>query len=262
MKFIVVNDIHANSTALKKFSKILLNLDFDKLIFLGDLLSYGVNIKETIGLMNKLAERYDCIFIKGNHEQIYFDYQNNQDYQYKSFPEFILESILDTANKLDVLLINQFAWVNSFCYKDIVFSHANLCEYGNWSYLNTEKDFTLNYDILIKNNWHGAIFGHTHRAKYKKYQCDGISTDITELPINTNIDFYQADRFLVTNGSIGQPRDSVASFLVCEIDDNKVALRSVPMNYDIAAHCQSIIDSNLTTKTQRKLLSYYSGVLS
>lgn len=262
MKFIVVNDIHANSAALKEFSKILLTLDFDKLVFLGDLLSYGVNVKETIELMHRLVERYDCIFIKGNHDQIYFDYQNNQDYQYKKFPEFILESISHTANKLDGLLINEFAWVNSFCYKDVVFTHANLCEYGNWSYLNTEKEFNLNHEALIKKNWRGAIFGHTHRAKYKKYQYDGFNTDITELPINTNIVFYQADRFLVTNGSLGQPRGSVSSFLVCEIDDNKVALRSVPVNYDIAAHCQSIINSTLTTKTQQKLLSYYSEVLS
>lgn len=76
MKFVVVNDVHANSVALADFIDNLLLISFDKLIFLGDALTYGVNVKETISLLHQLERQYDCIFIKGNHEQIYFDYQN------------------------------------------------------------------------------------------------------------------------------------------------------------------------------------------
>ncbi|BBI68839.1 hypothetical protein PKHYL_30300 [Psychrobacter sp. KH172YL61] len=93
------------------------NINFDKLIFLGDALTYGVDVKETIDLLHRLEEKYDCVFIKGNHEQIYFDHQNNENYQYKRFPNFLLESILHSAEQLSFILEDEFEWVNSFVMK-------------------------------------------------------------------------------------------------------------------------------------------------
>ena len=261
MKFVIVNDVHANSTALKEFMKGLRNISFDKLIFLGDALTYGVNVKETLDLLRQLKEKYDCVFIKGNHEQIYFDYQNNKNYQYKKFPNFLLESILHTAEKLDFVLEDEFEWVDYFFYEGVIFSHANLFEYSNWSYLNTEKDFCLNHNVAVSRKLRGAIFGHTHRAKYKKYKDGAVDFNILELPINQNLSFSPHEVFLLTNGSLGQPRGSVSSFLTCDIKDSEVTVTSTLLSYDIALHCQSIADSSLTVQTKEKLLKYYDKVL-
>lgn len=257
MKFVIVNDIHANSVAMKEFMAGLLNINFDKLIFLGDALTYGVNVKETIDLLHQLEKKYDCVFIKGNHEQIYFDYQNNDNYQYKKFPNFLLESILHTAEQLDFVLENEFTWVDHFCYEGVIFSHANLFEYSNWSYLNTEQDFHSNHNIAVSNKLRGAIFGHTHRAKYKKYKGGTVDSAIMELPINRTLSFNSNEIFLVTNGSLGQPRGSISSFLICDINNIEVTITSIPLNYDIALHCQSISHSSLTAETKEKLLKYY-----
>lgn len=262
MKFVIVNDIHANSVAMKEFMAGLLNISFDKLIFLGDALTYGVNVKETIDLLHQLEKKYDCVFIKGNHEQIYFDYQNNDDYQYKKFPNFLIESILHTAEQLDFVLENEFAWVNHFSYEGVIFSHANLFEYSNWSYLNTETDFQSNHDIAVSNNLRGAIFGHTHRAKYKKYKGGTADSNIIELPENQTLLFNSNETFLITNGSLGQPRGTISSFLTCDINSTEVTITSIPLNYDIALHCQSISDSSLTAETKEKLLKYYDKVLT
>lgn len=260
MKFIIFSDVHANSIALLRFIEQISIIEFDKLIFLGDALTYGVNVKETISLLRQLKEKYDCIFIKGNHEQIYFDYQDDKDYQYKKFPEFLLESISDTAAKLDIFLENEFDWIDFFYYKGVVFSHANLFDYGNWSYLNTEKDFNSNYSVITENNLRGAIFGHTHRAKYKRYKNSNIHSALSELTTNIDVYFFLKDGFLVTNGSLGQPRGTDASFLECKVDDDKVYMKSVAVEYNIALHCQSIIESNLTDETKEKLLRYYKEV--
>ena len=261
MKFVVVNDIHANSVALKEFMVGLRNINFDKLIFLGDALTYGVDVKETIDLLHRLEEKYDCVFIKGNHEQTYFDYQNNENYQYKRFPNFLLESILHSAEQLSFILEDEFEWVNSFCYEGVIFSHANLFDYSNWSYLNTETDFQSNYNIVVSSKLRGAIFGHTHRAKYKKYKGGVVDSNILELPVNQTLSFSSNDIFLVTNGSLGQPRGSISSFLICDINSTEVVITSIPLSYNIALHCQSITESSLTASTKEKLLKYYDKVL-
>ena len=253
MKFVVINDIHANYYALTEVSKTLAKFEFDKLIILGDILTYGVLVQETIDILKQFEQKYECIFIKGNHDQIYFDYQKGKEYQYKPFPPFINESVLYTAEKLDCSFENMFNWRESFLWKNVLFTHANMYSYGNWSYLNTEDEFLKNYEELEKRNLRGAIFGHTHRAKYQTYQNGKPQAELSALTKKIEI----GSSFLLTNGSLGQPRSSNASFLICELTDNNCTFESKVINYDIKAHCRSLIESSLSFETQTKLLNFY-----
>lgn len=253
MRFVVINDIHANYHALKEVSKTLTNLEFDKLIILGDILTYGVLVQETIDILKQFEKEYTCIFIKGNHDQIYFDYQQGKEYQYKPFPSFIKESVIYTAGKLNSSFENMFNWQESFLCKGILFTHANMFSYGNWSYLNTEDEFLANYDELKKRNLRGAVFGHTHRAKYQVYQNGKCQSGLSVLTEKIDI----SSSFLLTNGSLGQPRNSDASFLICELSDKNCIFEPKLINYDVEAHCRSISESSLSLETQEKLLNFY-----
>lgn len=253
MKIVVISDIHANYHALKEVSKTLSKLKFDKLIILGDILTYGVLVQETIAILKQFERKYKCIFIKGNHDQIYFDYQNGKEYQYKPFPLFINESVLSTADKLNSRFESLFDWQESFICNDVLFTHANMYTYGNWSYLNTEDEFLNNYDELENRNLRGAVFGHTHRAKYQTYQNGKPQTKLLVLAEKLEI----TSSFLITNGSLGQPRSSDASFLICELNDKFCTFESKIINYDVEAHCRSLSESSLSLETQTKLLNFY-----
>ncbi|MDP5129831.1 MAG: metallophosphoesterase [Paraglaciecola sp.] len=257
MRVIVINDIHSNSYALNSIVEHLQSIEFDKIIILGDLFTYGVNVIETLDLLIKLNKNFDCVFIKGNHDQIYFDYQNGVPFEYKPFPPFILESVHFNAKLLPSNLINQFDWVDNYIFNDVIFAHANLFPYGDWSYLNTEDDFLKNCNELIIRNYRGAVFGHTHRAKYNVYNDLYESTGIKSIESGVDFILCKAFKFLITNGSIGQPRGGTASFLVCEILDAEFKFRSVDIAYDIQAHCDSISDSSLTFTTKNRLLNFY-----
>lgn len=257
MRFIIVNDVHSNSAALSRFVKSISSLSFDKIIFLGDALTYGVNINETIDLLKQLDKSYNCKFIKGNHEQIYFDFQNNKNFEYKKFPDFLLESIHYTGNALNFRLEDEFDWKESYCYKDILFTHANLLGYKNWSYLNTNEDFSLNYEALKYKNLKGAIFGHTHRAKHCIYSKEADISTINKTPLNEPIFIGHDQKFLATNGSLGQPRGSYSSFLICSIETQSICIESIPLDYDVSIHRQSILESNLSLTTKKTLLNYY-----
>jgi protein phosphatase len=62
MKVLIVSDIHANYPALQA----VLNsaVDFDKLIFLGDVVDYGPHPKECLTFIKENADYY----IRGNHD--------------------------------------------------------------------------------------------------------------------------------------------------------------------------------------------------
>lgn len=255
MRFIVINDVHANYEALKKLKSIFSNNNFEKIIILGDVLTYGVNVNETIDFLLYIDALYDCVFIKGNHDQIYFDIQKGREYQYKPFPDYINESVLYTADKLRCSLEESFDWSESFVSNKVGFFHANLFDYGDWSYLNTRKDFLINYRKLIDKKLCGAVFGHTHRSKFQLFSHGSEFTELSTFDCNLSIgmDFS----FLITNGSVGQPRGSKSSYLVCEFSDEKYDFKPGILDYDIAKHCRSIQNSGLSVKTKDKLVSFY-----
>lgn len=258
MRIIVVNDIHSNSSALHGFCQVIEDLSFDKIVFLGDLLTYGVDVKETLNIIESLNSRYHCIFIKGNHDQIYFDAQSGQDYEYKPFPLFIKESVESNLNKLEANLESLFPWIDSYTEGGVYFAHANTYSYGDWSYLNTEEEFDSNIRNLDSLDCYVGIFGHTHRAKYKVLQTENrASARIDLIAGGEAVTISSKHRAVVTNGSLGQPRNSSSSFLICDIKNDEIEITSLPVDYDAEPHKQNIINSNLSLETKEKLLSYY-----
>ena len=176
MNVAVINDIHANYQALKQIDATLAGMTIDKVVVLGDLLSYGVDVQLTLDLLGQMKQRYDCVFIKGNHDQIYFDFQAGRNHQYKPFPEFLEESVQHTAKQLSEPLIDQFDWLDSLTIGDVFFSHANALGYKDWSYLNYPDQFGKNLPALKALGYRGGVFGHTHRAKYiSGVDLDGIA---------------------------------------------------------------------------------------
>lgn len=258
MRVAVINDIHANYHALSAVSEMLQPGEIDTLVVLGDLLTYGVAVQPTLKLMEKLNQRYDCHFIKGNHDQIYFDLQAGKDYRYKPFPEFIEESVQHTASQLKRPLIEQFDWRDSLVFCDVLFAHANAFGYMNWSYVNHQADFEANLYAIESTPYRGAIFGHTHRAKYCKKRA-GAPASIAD-KMSGPLIVKPEDSFVMTNGSLGQPRGENASFLILDIRPDHYLFESVDVNYDLDAHCRDISTSSLSEASKSKLLSYYSQV--
>ena len=89
-----IGDIHGRYDLLQKIIE-LIKIDISKqnpnilskLIFLGDYIDRGANSKQVIDYLIESDNQFDCVFLKGNHEQI-------------------LSLFLQDPNKLDVWLIN------------------------------------------------------------------------------------------------------------------------------------------------------------
>ena len=137
----VISDIHSNFDALKLVLKNLENKKIDLTIFLGDILTYGCQPLEVLHMLCNYKRKYPAIFIKGNHDQIYFDLQSNADKLNYKFPKFVDESVKWTLEKISqISLKDLFFWHDSYYIGNVYFSHANPFFYGDWRYLENNQN--------------------------------------------------------------------------------------------------------------------------
>ena len=134
-------------------------------IILGDLLTYGTEPNQTIDLLLNFSKEHDCVFLKGNHDQFYFDMDRGLNPFNYYIPDFIKESILWTKKKLKFKIENCFDWHEKYQIKELFFSHANPYDFPNWTYLNNSDEVIKSSIHLNKMNAKVGVFGHTHRKK-------------------------------------------------------------------------------------------------
>ncbi|WP_210455356.1 metallophosphoesterase family protein [Vibrio crassostreae] len=260
MKIAVLSDVHSNSYALEKAIEAIELENVDEVVFLGDLLTYGCNVQDSIELLTAYSRKRKVHFIKGNHDQIYFDMQAGKDFQYKPFPDFILESALYTAKQLEHDLKNTFKWRESVVISNVFFSHANALGYGDWSYLNNVQDIMDTSKVIFKRGYLGGVFGHTHRPNLI-FCRDG--KDIKNIPIIGNKVVFSSipgKCFIANPGSVGQPRGMEPSVLFIDINHFSLEFEVREISYDVNSHCENIESSMLSKPTKEKLLSYYKNL--
>ena len=70
-RLIAIGDIHGEIKKLNSLLKKLNLTESDTIVFLGDYIDRGKNSKEVIERLIELSENINCIFLKGNHEQMF-----------------------------------------------------------------------------------------------------------------------------------------------------------------------------------------------
>lgn len=74
-KYLVIGDIHGCVGPLKKLIKKIGGDELSKriLIFIGDYIDRGPDSMGVVEFLLKLSEKYNCVFLRGNHEQMLLD---------------------------------------------------------------------------------------------------------------------------------------------------------------------------------------------
>lgn len=206
MKLLIFSDVHGNSYALEAFLEKMQTLEFDKLIFCGDIFGYYYNQKNII---KKLMELRDMVWIKGNHDEYFLQiYRGNVEEQY-----YIDNYGHSYSNICTNYCDNEVAVIEKN------FSHTTLdiagCRVGIFHgtpdnylegrlYPNTpinNSEIYQNFDIVI--------LGHTHCRMVR----------------------LEGKTLIVNPGSLGQPRDgSGYSYGIIDTDYKSVTFGNV--NFD------------------------------
>ena len=192
MKLLVFSDIHGNSYALDAFLFKIHKLEFDKLIFCGDIFGYYYNQKDII---KKLTNLKNMIWIQGNHDNYFLHiYHDNIDplYYIQNYGHSY-QNIRSVYNDKDAAIIASHSSHNVIL--------ADGCRVGIFH--GTPDDYLegrLYPNTPINNriayqNFDIVVLGHTH--------CRMVRMEGSTLIVNP--------------GSLGQPRDG-SGYSYCIID--------------------------------------------
>jgi predicted phosphodiesterase len=272
----VIGDVHSNILALKASLKSIYDYEarvscVDIIVFMGDLLSYGVHPNEVLSEVFELVSLRSTVLLLGNHDQLYLDLVANSSFDYyNKLPAWIKESVDLNLKRIDAKLLLSLSFLPYYSCSAALFSHANFFSVDSgppdWRYVNTLDDHHQQLKILSQLGFSLGVLGHTHRSRcYTLDPSDFTSPSLlcVDRHINLNARICLSDYpcSILNAGSIGQPRESTPlspTWLLLETDDSTVSAATyIPFAYDTNAHLKDISESGLSLHCIHKLLSFF-----
>ncbi|MCB9688710.1 MAG: metallophosphoesterase family protein [Alphaproteobacteria bacterium] len=252
----VVSDLHANARALRAALADADAAGFDRLVILGDLLTYGVDRDEVLDLVEeRIARGADLVL--GNHDQLYLDLSRGERAYYDKLPAWLQETVDHTVARLDAARFAALPFVDDLRHGRWWLSHANPFAPRDWRYLaSADTDGHEAAGVLRGKGLVGGVFGHTHRRKAWAYDGAGRVTvhhDGFETPEDGSL------TWVLNAGSIGQPRhvDRATTWLRLVHGDGRASGELRAVTWDVDAHRAAVAGSGLSEPTVARLLSFF-----
>ena len=261
VRIAVVSDIHANARAFEAALTALRGVGFDQLVVLGDLLTYGVEPEEVLEMAAREAAA-GAVFIKGNHDQLYFDLaQGRQDY-FLGLPAWLQETVCWTQARIGSSGIDaRFPWQNEWIDGPVLFAHANPFAYADWTYLNGDAEFQRAGTVLRERGAKLGVFGHTHRPKVvllpESPAAPAVIQPLLDGPATVELPTSGVAIFDI--GSVGQPRNAqkFSSAGIVTLTGDRIRCACLRLDYDVQAHQQALSGSSMSEGTVQKLLGFF-----
>jgi predicted phosphodiesterase len=252
----VIGDIHANLFALNAAIDAIEKSECNELIFLGDMLTYGVDVIGVVEKIQTISQTQNTILLRGNHDAMYLSSSKTEMSDYvNNLPNWIRESVIYTDKILAKNTFDLLPFVDSYESCGIYFAHANPYGENDWRYINTDADHVYASSILQNLKMNGGVFGHTHRPKY---YLNGKVTEVVSSDIERFSIYGQETPCIVNAGSIGQPRSKVKPHvLILDIDDDYITIKFKEIYYNISLHIDNLKKCGLSKETVGKLISFF-----
>ena len=257
MRVAVIGDVHANALALQAALKTADIGGYDQLVFLGDLLTYGVDVVETLDLVSERLATGNAILLRGNHDSLYQNLLEGESAYYEKLPVWIKESVMWTLDRLPLGIWSKISFNEKFQLLDFLFSHANPYGSERWEYLNSSTEHANAAVSLLESGSRVGIFGHTHRSKWYRYSGGGggfESSSYGELDYNAV--------HILNAGAIGQPRDNanpVANLLWLNLNNDGFPpdFKIQEFNWDVAGHLSRVAGSGISDQALTRISSFF-----
>lgn len=261
VRIAVVSDIHSNARAFEAALTALRSSGFDQLVVLGDLLTYGVEPEEVLEIAVREAAA-GAVFIKGNHDQIYFDLARGRQDYLRSLPEWLRETVCWTQARIGSTGIDaRIFWRDEWVQGPVLFAHANPFAFADWTYLNDDADFLRAGIVLRERGAKLGVFGHTHRPKVVLVQESPAALTVIErvLGSSTTVELPKLGVAIFDIGSVGQPRNSqkLSSAGIVTLAGDRISCEWLSLDYDVRAHRQALSGSSMSEGTVQKLLGFF-----
>ena len=239
MRIGIFSDVHSNVEALRAVVEVYGQESIDEHICLGDVVGYGADPNSCCDIVRELASQT----VLGNHDAAVSD---RMDYGY----------YYDAArNALDwhrtQVSEDNYAWLRSLPYReegdDMAFCHGSPRNLEAFDYI-----FTPAQAEMLLEEWADlprvTFIGHSHLTKGF-----ALFPDRVEEVTPPCIRLMEGAKYLVTVGSVGQPRDNDnrACCTVYDTDERTITYHRV--RYDIRSAAKKIFSSDLSSDFGKRL---------
>jgi len=241
LRYGLIADVHANLQSLQVALDYLAMAGVDKILCLGDLVGYGANPSECVGLVR---ERVDFIAISGNHDRQVIGERD------KRMRQTALKALEWTQDNISPNNARYLRSLPSGRAVDDVFImvHGSLVERD--AYILNATEVARNLECMANDfpELKVCFFAHTHVP-----MLIGTKAVVTDLQRTRTFQLDRDDIYLINPGSVGQPRDKcpMASFGI--FDAEKWTMTFIRKEYDVKLAQRRIIEAGLPEKFARRL---------
>ena len=223
MKYAILSDIHANSTALEKVLADAESCGADKIICAGDVVGYG---PDPAGVIRILRER-EIPTVMGNHDAAVAGFRDTGDmigFAKHGVDRHRQELSLDDLNWLESL---------PYVYEGDGFAvaHANFKNPENMDYIQYKIDAR---DSLTRREEEILFVGHTHAPAVFTlgFVSDPDFPDCWQKDRECDFEMEKNHQYLVNAGSVGYPRVKPCSmYVLFDSIGKEVKFREVEFNF-------------------------------
>lgn len=230
IRYAVMSDIHGNFEAFKTCVDYAIDQGIDKFIFLGDYLGEFPNPQDTLKLIYRLRDEYECYFVKGNKEDYWLDRKYNPDCEWKKGGKSVgaMHYCYDNLTEEDIQFFESLPVsivINKRGYKTIIACHGTPT--SNRAHMRENDEATLKHIM----NYPGGLIvcGHTHWQR--------------------KID--NGDKYAINVGAIGISSCTggpYAQFAILEGDENGYVCNFISLEYDHEREIALMKASDLYTR--------------
>jgi diadenosine tetraphosphatase ApaH/serine/threonine PP2A family protein phosphatase len=235
MRYGVISDIHANLEALEATLRALEAYRVDHVVCLGDVVGYGADPDACCDLIRRA-----CRFtILGNHDAAVAE---RMDY---TFYRLAARRALDGHRK--VVSEENLQWLKGLPYishqPEASFCHASPVDYTAFKYI-----FGVEHMEPLVQSFADQPFvtfiGHSHLCK-----CFYYNEHTAEEILNTRFHLVPGYRYVITVGSVGQPRDHDPRACCGVYDSATAEFEYVRVPYQISQAAHKIFNANYLADT-------------
>jgi predicted phosphodiesterase len=225
MRFLVLSDIHANSTALEA-SLAAADGRWERVVCLGDIVDYGPDPNE----VTKRVKALDPIIIRGNHDKAVTGLIDLEGFN--PLAQIAAQWTREHMEPANLTYVTEMA-AGPVTVDSLTLVHGAYQDEDEYVFVPMQA-----MSGLLESPTDVTFFGHTHYQggfSYRAGQIGVIQLKPDPGPKFAALRLERGTRYLLNPGSIGQPRDGDprAAFAIADMDHQVVEFWRVP--YDIAA---------------------------
>jgi len=217
MRYGIFSDIHSNLEALEAVIAAYKEEKIDQYLCVGDVVGYAVNPRECIEKINTLA----MITIAGNHDWAVVDMLST-DYFNKAAEEAVhwTKEHITLFDKQFLSALTLLKEEKDFCLVHGTLSHPEEFDYMTDDARASKTFYLLHEKICFvgHSHWPGIFIEEPEKIVYK-----GVGV----------LKIEKGRRYIINDGSVGQPRDGDARACCCIYDEEASSVKFHRLSYDV-----------------------------